>query len=120
MNEQRVTELVRELISELGEDPGREGLQRTPERVAAGYKLLGEGKVDQAIAVFQLAAAEHPESYNVYDSLGEAYMVGGQVDAAIENYAKSLELNPDNANAAEKLKELRATRGQAGPSPGAR
>ena len=34
MNQKRVQELIRELLVEIGEDPNREGLLRTPERVA--------------------------------------------------------------------------------------
>jgi tetratricopeptide (TPR) repeat protein len=51
----------------------------------------------------------YPRSFNVYDSLGEAYLMNGDKDLAIENYRKSLELNPDNSNAAKMLKKLGAT-----------
>jgi GTP cyclohydrolase I len=43
MNEERVRELVKELLIELGEDPSREGLLRTPERVARAYQFLTSG-----------------------------------------------------------------------------
>ncbi len=43
MNTERVARLVRELIQELGEDPQREGLARTPERVAEAYAFLTSG-----------------------------------------------------------------------------
>jgi len=43
MNKKRVTELVRELLKEFGEDPNREGLRKTPDRVASVYELLTEG-----------------------------------------------------------------------------
>jgi tetratricopeptide (TPR) repeat protein len=42
----------------------------------------------------------------VYDSVAEAYLKSGQKDLAIENYKKSLEKNPDNEHAKDKLKEL--------------
>jgi len=42
----------------------------------------------------------------VYDSLGKAYMVNGDKKAAIENYKKSLELDPANGNAREMLKKM--------------
>jgi len=48
-----------------------------------------------------------PESFNVYDSLGEAYMVKGDNANAIINYEKSLVLNPDNTNASDMLKKLK-------------
>ena len=43
MNEQRVAELIRELLVELGEDPQREGLLKTPARVAKAYSFLSMG-----------------------------------------------------------------------------
>jgi GTP cyclohydrolase I len=43
MNKERVQELIRELLIELGEDPEREGLERTPARVAAAYEYLTSG-----------------------------------------------------------------------------
>jgi len=43
INADRVAALVRELLAELGEDPAREGLQRTPERVAKALSFLTEG-----------------------------------------------------------------------------
>jgi tetratricopeptide (TPR) repeat protein len=42
----------------------------------------------------------------VYDSVAEAYLKSGQKDLAIENYKKSLEKNPNNEHAKDKLKEL--------------
>lgn len=43
MNKQRVQELIRELLAEIGEDPRREGLLRTPQRVAEAWEFLTEG-----------------------------------------------------------------------------
>jgi GTP cyclohydrolase IA len=43
MNVERVAQLVRELLVELGEDPDRQGLQKTPMRVANSYKFLTSG-----------------------------------------------------------------------------
>jgi len=73
-----------------------------------GYNLLNQKKIKEAIKVFQLNVEAYPESSNVYDSLGEAYMLNGDKPPAIENYEKSLKLNPNNANAVEKLKLLMA------------
>ncbi len=43
MDKERVKKLVRELIIELGEDPTREGLRKTPERIADMYKEIFGG-----------------------------------------------------------------------------
>ena len=43
MNEERIKKLVKELIVEIGEDPTREGLTKTPSRVANTYKEIFGG-----------------------------------------------------------------------------
>ena len=43
INEKRVAALVTELLKELGEDPEREGLKKTPERVAKAMAYLTRG-----------------------------------------------------------------------------
>jgi GTP cyclohydrolase I len=40
----RIAALVRELLIELGEDPAREGLAKTPDRVAAALSFLTSGE----------------------------------------------------------------------------
>ncbi len=61
MNEARVAELVKELLVEIGEDPDREGLLKTPDRVARAWAHLSEGyrmDLDEVInnAVFEAQA----------------------------------------------------------------
>ena len=43
MDVDKVKQIVRELLTELGEDPNREGLVRTPARVAAALEYLTSG-----------------------------------------------------------------------------
>jgi CubicO group peptidase (beta-lactamase class C family) len=72
-----------------------------------GYYLLeNKKKTEDAIEIFKLNLKIYPEYANGYDSLAEAYMVLGNKDLAIKNYAKSLELDPKNTNAVEKLNKL--------------
>ncbi|MBP1766834.1 MAG: beta-lactamase domain protein [Candidatus Aminicenantes bacterium] len=73
----------------------------------AGYMLLHSGRVDEAITIFRMNAELFPGSWNVYDSLAEAYAVKGEIGPAIQFYEKSLQLNPDNQNAQERLKNLK-------------
>jgi CubicO group peptidase (beta-lactamase class C family) len=79
-----------------------------PELNSLGYRLLAMKKVKEAIEVFKLNVEAYPKSSNVYDSLAEAYMVNGDRELSIKNYKRSLELNPQNANAVEMLKKLNA------------
>ncbi len=64
-----------------------------------GYRLLNEKKFKDAIDIFKKNVKLYPKSSNVYDSLGEAYMINGDKELAVENYKKSLELDPKNENA---------------------
>lgn len=73
-----------------------------------GYTFMRQKKMAEAIAVFKVNVELYPDSWNTYDSLGEAYMNNGDKDLAIENYKKSLQLNPQNNNGAETLKKLEA------------
>src|ERR1700683_4111506 len=72
-----------------------------------GYLLLYGGREMDGLRVFQKNVQEYPQSSNVYDSLGEAYMKTGQKDLSLQNYEKSLQLNPKNDNAVRQLKKLR-------------
>ncbi|AKD58669.1 beta-lactamase [Spirosoma radiotolerans] len=74
-----------------------------------GYELLRDGKTKESITVFTFNVDAFPNSYNVYDSRGEAYMTAGNKAAAIQDYKKSVELNPRNMNGYDKLKALGET-----------
>ena len=71
-----------------------------------GYRLLRDDKIEAAIDIFKLNVSEHPKSWNVYDSLGEAFIKQGGKELAIKNYQKSLELNPNNENGRGMLEKL--------------
>jgi uncharacterized membrane protein len=73
-----------------------------------GYQLIGTKKFKEAIGILQLNLEAYPQSSNVYDSLGEAYMDDGDKLLAIANYQKSLELNPKNRGAVVMLQKLNA------------
>lgn len=79
-----------------------------PQLNGLGYQLMQMKRVKDAIEIFKLNVEMFPQGFNTYDSLGEAYMVNGDKQLAIQNYQKSLELNPKNTGAVEKLKKLDA------------
>jgi tetratricopeptide (TPR) repeat protein len=74
-----------------------------------GYHFLyWWGREQEARDVFQFITELFPRSGNAFDSLGEAFFVLGDRARALESYRRSLELNPDNANAREMIKRLEA------------
>ncbi|HXQ69023.1 MAG TPA: hypothetical protein VN844_00925 [Pyrinomonadaceae bacterium] len=74
------------------------------------YRMLnGGGKPKEALEIFKLNVHLYPSSANVYDSVAEAYAANGQRDLAIQNYKRSLELDPQNTNALRQLKKLDPT-----------
>lgn len=74
----------------------------------AGYALMRTKKIGDAILVFRKNVELHPSSWNVYDSLGEAYLNNGDKELAVKNYRKSVELKPTNENGLAALKKLGA------------
>jgi tetratricopeptide (TPR) repeat protein len=75
---------------------------------ALGYQMINAKKLEDAIALFVFNTEQYPESWNVYDSLGEAYVNSEHYDLAVVNYRRSLALNPKNAGAFEMLKKAGA------------
>ncbi|MEP7171179.1 MAG: DUF2911 domain-containing protein, partial [Bacteroidota bacterium] len=61
-----------------------------------GYDLVGEKKIKEAIEIFKTNVKQHPNSWNVYDSLGEAYDTDGNTKDALSNYKLALAKAPDD------------------------
>jgi tetratricopeptide (TPR) repeat protein len=73
---------------------------------SVGYRALRDKNFEKAINIFKINLALYPESSNVYDSLGEAYMKSGDTTLAIVNYKKALQLDSGNSRAKRLLKRL--------------
>jgi GTP cyclohydrolase I len=63
----RIEKAVREILEAIGEDPDREGLARTPERVADMYEEVFAGLRDTEDHLAVTFAAEHDEMVMVKD-----------------------------------------------------
>ena len=73
-----------------------------------GLRLsFNPNKKEQGYNVILLALHLYPKSANLYDSLAEAYFYNKDYPNAIINYEKSLELNPANQNAIDRLKQIK-------------
>ena len=87
-------------------DPGNRMI-REDRLNTIGYNYLNTKKYTEAINIFKIITEIYPESWNAFDSLGEAYMKVGNNELAIENYEKSIKLNPDSKSGAEALMHLK-------------
>ncbi len=72
-----------------------------------GYQLIDFGSTRKALEIFRLNVFLFPNSANAYDSLGETFAALNINDKAIENYQKSVDLDPENQHAKNVLKTLR-------------
>lgn len=61
--------------------------------LAVGDSLYVNGKYSKAIAVYKT----YTNQAEVYDKIAKAYVAIGNFDAALENYKKSVDANPDDA-----------------------
>lgn len=68
-----------------------------------GYELLADDNVEAAIYILTMNTKLYPESWNVYDSLADAYMEDGNRDMARKNYQMAVKINPDFKSAKDKL-----------------
>lgn len=59
-----------------------------------GYALLARGRYADAIREFETYARMAPREPNPYDSLGEASLLMGHPEKAIENYSRALIIDP--------------------------
>jgi hypothetical protein len=89
------------------ESPETYNFDNEDELTMYGYSYLWDNKVSEAIEVFKLIVAEFPNSANPYDSLGEGYMTNGNMELALINYQKSLDMNPDNFNAEDQIERIK-------------
>jgi hypothetical protein len=91
-----------QLLEKKGDAKGAAAIQAKAASIATeadinqqGYQLLGQGKVDEAIAVFQRNVKNHPKSWNALDSLGEAQLAKGDRKGAAASYGKALSMVKD-------------------------
>lgn len=70
------------------------------------YRLMSRGLLKNALEIFNLNVHLYPQSWNVYDSYGEALFRSGQKEAALTMYKKSVALNPNNQGGKAMLERL--------------
>ena len=76
----------------------------------AGYNLMNNNRIKEAIFVFQMNSRFFPESANCYDSLAEAYLKANDTDKAVKFYEKAIQLDSEGRigeNARTMLKRIK-------------
>ena len=98
-------------LSEFKESKTAQPLRYTPDQntlLIFSYSLLASNQIEPALETMKLEVQEYPDFWNAYDTLAEIYAAIGEKRLAIENYERSIDLNPDNRNAIENVKKLKA------------
>ena len=72
-----------------------------------GYQHLENGNIETATEIFRLNTDTFPDSADAWDSLAEAVMASGDHQMAMRFYRRSLELDPENDNAALMIRKMR-------------
>jgi len=91
--------------AEVSEHMGYKMLPPEQDINGLGYQYLQTGKKDAAYKLFALNIKNYPESWNVYDSMGDYYNSQKDKVKAIEYFSKALKLH-DNPDSKKKLEEL--------------
>ena len=91
---------------EVKENSFEEYLVSEGEFNSLSYALLGAKRNKEAIELLKISLISFPESSNLYDSLGEIYLIDGDKELALESYNRSVELNPNNINGKKILDRL--------------
>jgi tetratricopeptide (TPR) repeat protein len=71
-----------------------------------GYDFIRKNNFDSAVEVFKINVVLYPKSSNVYDSLGEAYLLNKDTLTAKTYFKKALSINPENRGAKRSLKRI--------------
>jgi tetratricopeptide (TPR) repeat protein len=71
-----------------------------------GRRLAEAGKLEDAIAIFEMNAEFHPKSASIDFSLGELHVKRGDREKAMKRFQMALEKEPKNPMIQRRLKEL--------------
>jgi tetratricopeptide (TPR) repeat protein len=71
-----------------------------------GYEYLRKNNFDIALEVFKINVVLHPTNSNVFDSLGEAYLLQKDTLNAEINFKKAISINPKNDSAKRFLTKI--------------
>lgn len=85
---------------------------RVPEVYKLGVAREHEGKIEEAIVLYQKSVEWMPRFFVAYDRLGLAYQKVGNIEKAIESFENVLRINPRYAAAYKHLGMIAKNRGE--------
>ncbi|WP_158844424.1 alpha/beta hydrolase [Algibacter sp. L1A34] len=71
------------------------------------YTFLRNEELEKALEIFKLNTILFPDSWNAFDSYGEALLKSNRKAESIEMYEKSIELNPENETGKDVLLKMK-------------
>ncbi|WP_439130332.1 tetratricopeptide repeat protein [Polaribacter sp.] len=71
-----------------------------------GYDFIRNKDYESALEIFKINTHLYPKSSNVFNSLGEAYLLKKDTASAVLNFKKSLSINPENRSSKHLLERL--------------
>jgi tetratricopeptide (TPR) repeat protein len=81
-------------------------------RYNLGNALLQEGKIDEAIAQYQMALKMDPNDAETWNNFGNALFRKGNVDEAVSHYQMALQIRPGHAKACYNLGNVLLQKGK--------
>jgi len=108
MNAERLVETYKSagLAAAMEELARLEGVVSESQLISSSEKFDKAGERRSPIDILQLTVAAFPESWFPVSIMADLQILEGDTTVAIENYHQSLELNPDNQWAKDRLVEL--------------
>lgn len=70
-------------------------------------RLSREGRIRDAITIYEINLEQYPTSMSIILNLGRLYEESGDAEGAVTYYERALEIDPDNGAAAARLEALR-------------
>ena len=98
---------IKEFYERLSRKYGFEIHARMQTLNVLGFSLMEEKKYKDAIEVYNYCVSIYPDFWMAYHNLGYCYQQTGDRELAIKCYEKTLQLNPRNQVAMERLKKLK-------------
>jgi len=76
----------------------------------AAYAVLRDGRAADAVVLFRMNTQRYPNSWNTWDSLGEAQRAAGDIESSKTSYRKAVILYPGDKGAISAIAEMEKAR----------